>query len=111
VDTTHPLGFGFNGERLTLCRANTIVLKPAKSPYHTPVVYTAKPLLGGFASEANQQNVANMAAAVALPVDRGAVVAMPDDPNFRGFWYGGNRLFFNAVFYGRAIMPIRDPSE
>jgi hypothetical protein len=35
------------------------------------------------------------------------VVALPDDPNFRGFWYGGNRLFFNALFYGRAITPVR----
>ena len=24
----------------------------------------------------------------------------------RGFWYGGNRLFFNAIFYGSAIKAI-----
>jgi hypothetical protein len=35
------------------------------------------------------------------------VVALPDDPNFRGFWYGGNRVFFNAVFFGKTIRPIR----
>jgi hypothetical protein len=35
------------------------------------------------------------------------VIALPDDPNFRGFWYGGNRVFFNALFYGRAIQAIR----
>ncbi len=111
VDATHPLGFGFNGDRLTLCRANTVVLKPARSPYYTPVVYTAQPLLSGFASEDNQRRVAGMAAVVALPVGRGAVVAMTDDPNYRGFWYGGNRLFFNAVFFGRAITAVREPAE
>ena len=103
IDVTHPLGYGFTSDRLTLCRKNTLLLRPAKSPYETPAVYTAHPLQSGFASEHNQKAIANTAALVALTVGRGAVVAMPDDPNFRGFWYGGNRVFFNAVFYGRAI--------
>lgn len=107
IDTTHPLGFGFNGERVFLCRANSIVLHHAKSPYETPAVYTPAPLQSGYASEFNQRMIAKSAAAVALPVGRGAVVALPDDPNFRGFWYGGNRIFFNALFYGSAIEPIR----
>ncbi|MBA3850509.1 MAG: zinc carboxypeptidase, partial [Opitutus sp.] len=97
----------FSDDRLTLCRKNTIILKPAKSPYETPAVYTASPLQSGFASEQNQKAIAGTAAIVALPSGRGAVVAMPDEPNFRGFWYGGNRVFFNAVFYGRAIRPVR----
>lgn len=107
IDPTHPLGYGFHGDRLSVCRTNTLVLKPAKSPYETPAVYTDAPLQSGFASEPNQRRIARTAAAVALATGRGAVVALPDDPNFRGFWYGGNRVFFNAVFYGRAIRPIR----
>lgn len=105
VDVTHPLGYGFRTDQLALCRASTIVLKPAKSAYDTPVVYTADPLLSGYASAANQKAIAQSAATVALPVGRGAVVALVDDVNFRGFWYGGNRLFFNAIFHGRAIRP------
>lgn len=107
IDNTHPLGYGFTSDRLSVVRKNTIVMKPAKSPYETPAVYPAKPLQAGFASEANQNAIANSAAIVALPTGRGVVVAMPDDPNFRGFWYGGNRVFFNAVFLGRAIRPVR----
>jgi hypothetical protein len=107
IDPTHPLGFGFSDDRLSLFRKNTIVLQPAKSAYETPVVYTAQPLQSGFASKENIALIANSAAVVALPTGRGAVVAMPDDPNFRGFWYGGNRVFFNAIFYGRAIKAIR----
>jgi hypothetical protein len=105
IDPTHPLGYGFSDERISFCRANTLFLKPAKSPYETPAVYAAKPLQAGFISESNQAALANTAALVALPVGRGAVVAMPDDPNFRGYWYGGNRVFFNAIFYVRAIRP------
>lgn len=105
IDPTHPLGYGFSDERISFFRKNGIFLKHAKSPYETPAVYTAKPLQSGFISEANQAALANTAALVALPVGRGAVVAMPDDPNFRGFWYGGNRVFFNAIFYGSVIRP------
>jgi hypothetical protein len=110
IDTTHPLGFGFNGDHLAFCRANRILLKPAKSPYETPAVYTADPLRSGYANEANQQLIANSAAVLALTSGKGVVVALPDDPNFRGFWYGGNRVFFNALFYGRAIQAIRSTS-
>jgi len=106
IDRTHPLGFGFDTGRLALCRNHTIFLKPAKSPYETPAVYTDEPLLAGYASAANQKALAGSAAAVALAMGRGSVVALPDDPNFRGIWHGGNRLFLNAVFHGRAIRPV-----
>jgi hypothetical protein len=28
---------------------------------------------------------------------------MVDDPNFRGFWYGTNKLFLNALFFGSVV--------
>jgi hypothetical protein len=28
---------------------------------------------------------------------------MIDNPNFRGYWHGTNRLFLNALFFGRYI--------
>ena len=28
---------------------------------------------------------------------------MVDNPNFRAFWYGTNRLFANAIFFGNTI--------
>lgn len=111
IDVTHPLGYGFNGDHLYLCRANMIRMKPAKSVYETPAVYTAAPLRSGYVSQENQARIANTAAILALTSGRGAVVALPDDPNFRGFWYGGNRVFFNAIFYGKAIAPIRTFDE
>ena len=107
IDPTHPLGYGYAGDSLSVFRQNTLFMKPAKSPYETPVVYPAQPLLSGFISAENLAKLANSAAVVALPTGRGVVIAMTDDPNFRGIWYGGNRMFFNAIFYGRAIRAIR----
>jgi hypothetical protein len=33
-------------------------------------------------------------------VGRGRVIAFTEDPNFRGYWRGANRLFLNAVVLG-----------
>lgn len=107
IDVTHPLGYGFNRDRVYFCRANLLRMKPAKSVYETPLVYTAAPLRSGYISRENQTRIANTAAVLALPSGDGAVVAVADDPNFRGFWLGGNRIFFNAIFYGKAVQPIR----
>ena len=107
IDQTHPLGFGYAGDTLSLFRKNTLFMKPAKSAYETPAVYTAQPLLSGYISPENLAKLADSAAVLALPSGRGVVVALTDEPNFRGGWWGGNRLFFNAVFYGRAIHAIR----
>jgi hypothetical protein len=31
------------------------------------------------------------------------VVIFADNPNFRGVWYGTNKLFLNAVFFGDVV--------
>ena len=36
-------------------------------------------------------------------VGKGIAVMFADNPNFRGAWYGTNRLFLNAIFLGDRI--------
>ena len=36
-------------------------------------------------------------------VGRGNVISFVDNPNFRGTWFGTNKLFFNAIFFGGVI--------
>ena len=36
-------------------------------------------------------------------VEVGRVICMSDNPNFRAFWYGTNKLFANAIFFGNTI--------
>jgi hypothetical protein len=33
----------------------------------------------------------------------GRLISFIDNPNFRGFWYGTNKLFLNAIFFGPTI--------
>ena len=103
IDLTHPMAYGFNSEDLTVFRNSTMFLKPGNNPYSTPVVYTDNPLASGYISDANVEVLKNSAAVVISRYGGGRVIAMTDNPNFRAFWYGTNKLFANAIFFGHTI--------
>lgn len=103
IDLTHPLGYGFNSEDLTVFRNSTTFIEKGKNPYSTPVYYTDSPLASGYISDDNLETIKNTAAVVVSRYGGGKVIAMTDDPNFRAFWYGTNKLFANAIFFGQTI--------
>lgn len=113
LDVTHPLGYGYVADageteaHLPVFRTSMLRMKPSKSPYETAAIYDEKPLLAGYVSEQNLRALSRSAAVIAQPLGQGVVVAMTDNPNFRGYWYGGNKVFFNALFFGKAIRPVR----
>jgi len=103
IDLTHPLGYGFNDDELTVFRNSTIFMEKGENPYSTPVYYTSEPLASGYISDENVDMLANSAAVIVHGYGRGKVITMTDNPNFRAFWYGTNKLFMNAVFFGQTI--------
>jgi hypothetical protein len=66
-------------------------------------VYTKKPLLSGYVSDQNLKKLSRSAAVVVNSQGSGRVIAFTDNPNFRAFWYGTNKLFMNAIFFGDMI--------
>jgi len=36
-------------------------------------------------------------------IGSGKVINLADNPNFRAFWFGTNKLFANAIFFGSII--------
>lgn len=111
IDLTHPLGYGLSRPELPLFRSNRLILQPAKSKYETPAVYTAAPLLSGYASDANIAAIANSAAIVAVTTGTGRAILMPDNPVFRGFWLVGERVLLNAIYFGPVIEPLEPASR
>ena len=67
-----------------------------KNPYASPVIYTDSPLLSGYISDRNLDQLKNSAAVLVSGLGRGRVICIADNPNFRGFWYGTKKLFANA---------------
>ncbi len=103
LDLSHPLGFGYHNSQLPIFRRGTLFLKPAKNIYATPLIYTSSPLLSGYISDKNLNTIKNSASIVVSGLGRGKVINMADNTNFRAFWYGTNKLFANAIFFGHII--------
>jgi hypothetical protein len=88
---------------MPLFRNHNLVLEKPKNPYAYPIAYTENPLLSGYVSKKNLERFKNSPAAIVSNVGRGKVITFADNPNFRAFWYGTNKLFMNALFFGSAV--------
>lgn len=103
LDLTHPLAYGYKEPMLNVFRDNNIFIQPIKDPYGAPAIYTDSPLVSGYVSAQNEKLLRNSPSIVCTNLGSGKVIAMTDNPNFRGFWYGTNKLFLNAMFFGSQI--------
>lgn len=104
LDRTHPIGFGYRSASIPVYKNNQVYLKPSKSPYATVGKYNKDPHIDGFVSNKNLNNFIKPAASILVSaVKKGRVIMFADNPNFRGAWYGTNRLFLNALFLGNHI--------
>ncbi|MCR9286946.1 M14 family zinc carboxypeptidase [Saprospiraceae bacterium] len=103
IDLTHPLFYGYNDEYLPVFRRGTLFFKPSKNAYATPSIYTNDPLLSGYISSKNSQSIRNSAGVIVSGTGSGKTICLADNPNFRAFWYGTNKLFANAIFFGNTI--------
>lgn len=103
LDTTNPIGFGFTSRKVSIYRNGLTFLQPSTNPYGTVSQYTADPLIGGYVHPTTLKKIKNSAAIIVGSEGAGRVIMFSDDPNFRGTWYGTNKLFLNAIFYGGNI--------
>ncbi|WP_088341838.1 M14 family zinc carboxypeptidase [Robiginitalea sediminis] len=104
LDLTHPLAFGYSGREIPVYKNNQVWLAPSKNPYATVAKYTQNPHVDGYISPENLEQFARKSASLLVsPAGGGRIVLFADNPNFRGSWYGTNRLFLNALFLGNHI--------
>jgi hypothetical protein len=103
LDTTHPIGFGFTNRKVSVYRNGLTFLQPSLNPYSTVSKYTAEPLIGGYVHPTTLKKIKNSASILVGSEGSGRVIMFSDNPNFRGVWYGTNKLFLNAIFYGGNI--------
>jgi len=104
LDVTHPLGFGYHDGTIPVYKNNMVFLQPSKNAYSTVAKYSKNPHIDGFVSTNNlENNIKPSASLLVSLIGRGRVVMFADNPNFRGAWYGTNRLFLNALFLGNRI--------
>ena len=100
VDRSHPVNFGYKNDKLALFRNSTLFIKADTKSFNNPIQYTAKPLLSGYISKENAKIIKNTVPFKVERLGKGRVVVFTDNTNFRGFWYGTNKLLMNAIFFG-----------
>jgi hypothetical protein len=97
VDQSHPLGFAMP-ESLPVFRNQQTLIAPSKNVYANPLVYAPEPVMSGYVSESNRRLLVTSASVVVYPRGSGRIVILAENPNFRAFWLGTERLFYNAIF-------------
>ena len=100
IDRSHPINFGYKNDKIALFRNTTLFIKPDKKSFNNPIQYTSNPLLSGYISKENSKLIKNAVPFKVQRLGRGKVIIFTDNTNFRAFWYGTNKLFMNAIFFG-----------
>lgn len=101
IDRSHPINFGYTHDHVTLFRNTNIFMEPDKQSFNNPILYTQSPLLSGYISEENEALLKGSSAFKVSGLGKGKVVVFTDNPNFRAFCYGTNKLMMNAIFFSR----------
>ncbi len=103
IDTSHPLFYGYQRPHLAVFRNNTRLLVAHDNPFVTPARYAQSPLLSGFINDKRLEQLEGTPAVIALRSGKGSIIRFSNDLNFRGYWYGTNKLFLNALFFSKLI--------
>ncbi len=100
IDLNDPLMFGYKSDNLPIFKKGTQWYQTPLSPaIKTVGSYTENPLLCGYASIHNKEKSSNSTSVMRMSKGEGNLIMLVDNPNFRGFWYGGSTLFANCIFF------------
>lgn len=103
LDDSHPLGFGYSDRAIFLHKNVKEPMEATENPFATVIAYTDDPVYSGYVSDENRDKLAGTPALIADRSGEGSVILFADNPNFRGYWYGTNKLFLNALFFSKAF--------
>jgi hypothetical protein len=103
LDLTHPLGYGFTRSDMHVFKNSTLFFEQPDNPLASPLSVTDDPLASGYISNRNLEQVAGIPSVIVSSYGSGRIISFVHNPNFRAFWYGKNKLFANALFFGSTI--------
>jgi len=86
-----------------LLRGSGLLCEATKNLYAMPLILSKKPLMAGYVPKKMKPFVAGSASVAVTGVGQGRIVCFLDNPCFRAFWYGTDKLMANAVFFGNII--------
>jgi hypothetical protein len=100
LDLTHPLCYGYTRETMPVFKSTTSVAMKDAGAYNNPAVFTSSPLLSGYCTK---ENIERVRSSPFVSVHGNRIISIYDNTNFRAIWYGTNKIFMNAVFFGQLL--------
>jgi hypothetical protein len=100
LDLTHPLCYGYTRDILPVFKSGATAARKDANAYNNPVVYSSNPLLSGYCTS---ENIARIKGTSFASVHGNRVISIYDNTNFRAIWYGTNKIFMNAIFFGQIL--------
>jgi hypothetical protein len=104
LDITNPIGYGYSQKRIPIYRNGNTILERSAGAANSVLVYTEKPHVSGYVHPQTLQRLSSSSAINVAFEGAGRVILFSDNPNFRATWYGTNKLFLNALFFGGNIV-------
>jgi hypothetical protein len=99
LDLSHPINFGYKNVNISLFRNTTIFMDQDDISYKNPIIYSENPLLSGYISNENLEEIKLTVPFKTGAYKKGQVTCFTDNTNFRAFWYGTNKLLMNAIYF------------
>jgi len=103
IDITNPVAFGLNSRRIFFTKNSQTILAASRNKYGTVAQYDANSYVGGYVAKRNIARINNTAAILVSPEGSGAIVSFADDPTYRSYWHGTDRLFINTIYFGNHL--------
>lgn len=103
MDLTHPLCYGYDDDKISLFRRGTSLYDLPDNGYASPVIYSTNPVQSGYIPRGFDRDAGGKPAVTVHRSGQGKVICFQDNLLFRGYWYGGNKLFANALFFADVI--------
>ncbi len=103
IDLTNPLFYGYYSNYLPVFKNTEDFMTKGTGSYSNPMVYTDSPLISGYISKENLNLLKKTSALGLSSYGKGKVIGFSDNLNFRAIFYGTNKLFMNAIYFGRDI--------
>jgi len=103
LELSHPMAFGYYKKQLPTFRRGNTMIEASENLYSNPGKYTTNPRLSGFIASENLEAIKGTSTIRVSALGQGRVVSLVDNPNFRAFWYGTNKLMMNGIFFGRIV--------
>jgi len=104
LDGSHPLGFGYDGE-IAVLKTTQTMFELSERGYNVGM-YTKSPRLSGYISKENEKLLEETPFLVHEQLGAGNIVLFADDPNFRLFFDGLNRVFLNSILLMPSIRNV-----